>query len=58
MTTVGVSELRSWLSRCLRRTKEGEAIVVTERGKPIAIIQPVQSVAPVMRLQVELRPHF
>jgi antitoxin (DNA-binding transcriptional repressor) of toxin-antitoxin stability system len=27
----------------LRRTKEGEEIVVTERGTPIAVIQPLAS---------------
>ena len=27
----------------LRRTKQGEEVVVTERGRPIAVIQPIQS---------------
>ena len=37
---VGVRELRAGLSRFLQRVKEGEEIVVTERGKPVARIVP------------------
>ena len=37
---VGVRELRANLSRWLEKVKEGEVLVVTERGKPIARIIP------------------
>ena len=38
MITVGVREFKNRLSEYLRRAKAGERIVVTERGKPIAVI--------------------
>jgi prevent-host-death family protein len=41
MPEVGVRELRNGLSRWLVRVKDGEAVTVTERGKPIARIMPV-----------------
>ena len=37
MSTVGVTELKTRLTRYLRQTKHGEEIVVTEQGKPIAL---------------------
>lgn len=37
---VGIRELRADLSRYLKRVREGEEIVVTDRGKPIARISP------------------
>jgi prevent-host-death family protein len=42
MSTVGVRELKNRLTRYLRETKEGGEIVVTERGNPIAVIQPIR----------------
>lgn len=36
--TVGVRELRDGLSRYLERVKAGEAITITEHGRPIAKI--------------------
>ena len=44
MSTVGVRELKNRLTYYLRRSKQGEEVVITERGKPIAVIQPMQSV--------------
>ena len=41
MATVGVRELKNGLTRYLRRTKSGEPIVVTERGRPVAILGPI-----------------
>ncbi|MGA2820229.1 MAG: type II toxin-antitoxin system prevent-host-death family antitoxin [Anaerolineales bacterium] len=38
--TVGVRELKSRLSEYLRRVKQGETIVVTERGKPVGRLIP------------------
>lgn len=39
---VGTRELKSKLSEYLRRVKAGETIIVTERGKTIGQIVPVQ----------------
>lgn len=38
MAAVGIRELKNRLSQYLRRVRAGERLVVTERGKPIAII--------------------
>jgi prevent-host-death family protein len=38
---VGVRELRQNLSRYLRRVAKGERLEVTERGKPVAVLGPV-----------------
>ena len=40
---VSVRELKSGLSRYLRRVQRGEAILVTSRGKPVARLMPIQS---------------
>ena len=40
MRTVGVAKLRASLSEYLRYVKEGEEVLVTERGRPIAKIVP------------------
>lgn len=42
MGAIGVRELKNRLSECLRRVKQGERLVVTERGKPIAVISSMQ----------------
>lgn len=38
--TVGIRELRQDLSRYLRRVRAGERLVVTERGRPLAVLAP------------------
>ena len=38
MTTVAVRELKNRLSEYLRKVKAGERVVVTERGKAVAVI--------------------
>jgi prevent-host-death family protein len=38
MVKVGVKEMKNNLSRFLARVKQGEDVVITERGKPIARI--------------------
>ena len=43
MRSVAISELKSHLSENLRRVKKGESILVTERGRPIAVVQPFRS---------------
>ncbi len=54
MSTVGVKELKNRLTYYLRRTKQGEEVVITERGKPIALIQPMQSAKRVASLEARL----
>jgi len=40
VTTVGIRELKTHLSKYMRQVKEGHEVVVTERGKPIGRIVP------------------
>ncbi len=42
-TRVGTRQLRNHLSAYLRRVKAGETITITERGKPVGQIVPVQA---------------
>ncbi len=42
MTRVGVRTLKDHLSEYLRRVGEGERIVVTDRGKPLAALTPTE----------------
>ena len=42
MTRVGVRALKDHLSEYLRRVGEGERIVVTDRGKPLAALTPIE----------------
>ncbi len=44
MATVGVRDLRNRLTHYLGRAKRGEEVVVTERGRPVAILASIQSV--------------
>jgi prevent-host-death family protein len=41
MDRVGVRELRQNLSVYLRRVRAGESLQVTERGQPVATLQPI-----------------
>lgn len=41
MRTVSLSEAKSHLSQLLRRVEAGEEVVITRRGKPIAVMGPV-----------------
>jgi len=47
---VGIRELRAHLSRYLERVQEGEDIVVTDRGAPIARIVPMNGQRKIDRL--------
>jgi prevent-host-death family protein len=42
-TTIGVRELKAQLSHTLRQVKAGETVIITERGKPIGRIVPMES---------------
>jgi prevent-host-death family protein len=41
-TQIGIRELKSRLSHYLRRVKAGETLIITERGKPVGRIVPVE----------------
>ena len=41
MSVVGIRELKSGLSKYLKRVAAGERITVTERGHPVAVLIPV-----------------
>jgi prevent-host-death family protein len=44
--SVGVAELRQNLSVYLRRVKQGERLVVTDRNRPVAELGPAPSTGP------------
>jgi prevent-host-death family protein len=44
--SVGIAELRQNLSLYLRRVKEGERLVVTDRNRPVAEIGPAANTGP------------
>ena len=54
MSTVGIKELKNCLTQYLRRTKQGEEVIVTERGNPIALIQPIKSADKAVSLEARL----
>ena len=45
MNTVGIRELKAHLSRHLKRVRAGARLVVTERGRAIASLQPMETPA-------------
>ncbi len=47
MDTVGIRELKTHLSRHLKRVRAGARLLVTERGRSIATINPVEAPADV-----------
>jgi prevent-host-death family protein len=47
MDTVGIRELKAHLSRHLKRVRSGVRLLVTERGRSIATIVPVEAPAEV-----------
>jgi len=54
MSTAGIRELKNRLTQYLRRTKQGEEVIITERGKPIALIQSIQSAEHPVSLEARL----
>lgn len=42
METVGVRELKAHLSRHLKRVRAGARLIVTERGRAVAALSPVE----------------
>jgi antitoxin (DNA-binding transcriptional repressor) of toxin-antitoxin stability system len=61
METVGIRELKTHLSRHLKRVRSGVRLLVTERGRSIATINPVEAPADVgwaHQLVAEGRAHW
>jgi prevent-host-death family protein len=54
VSIVGIRELKNRLTQHLRETKKGQEIIVTERGNPIAIIQPIRSARGLRTLEARL----
>ena len=50
---VGVRELRDGLSRYLASVRDGEEITVTDHGKPVAKLVPINQQSPLERLIAE-----
>lgn len=46
---VGVRELKNRLTSYLKLVKEDQKVIVSERGKPIAVIQPIGGAGDPMR---------
>ena len=43
MKTANIATTKNELSRLLRRVKRGETIVITERNRPVARLQPIEA---------------
>ena len=41
-TTVGIRELKAQISKYLRRVKAGQTLIITDHGKPVGRIVPVE----------------
>lgn len=55
MGSVGVRELKSRLSAYLSQVRKGERFVVTDRGRPVAILSPAAETVSDLRLEAILR---
>ncbi len=42
MANIGVRELKAQLSQQLKRVQRGGRLTITDRGKPIAVLSPVE----------------
>lgn len=51
MPSVGVRELRQRASELLRLVEAGESFEITDRGRPVAVLSPVQPGGPLARLR-------
>ena len=54
MSSVGIKDLKNRLSHYIRMAKKGEELVVTDRGKPVVIIQHLHSANNVVSLDARL----
>ncbi|WP_423916630.1 type II toxin-antitoxin system Phd/YefM family antitoxin [Candidatus Poriferisodalis sp.] len=44
-TDIGIRELKAHLSECIRRAADGERIIVTDRGRPVAQLTALDDMA-------------
>jgi len=54
---VGIRDLKANLSACLRQVKSGNTLVITERGKPIGRLSPIEPTLE-EKLQDGVRSHL
>jgi len=54
MNTVSVKELKHRLTHYLWRTKQGEEMIITDRGAPIALLHPINGAAKAVSLKGKL----
>ena len=54
MKRASVSQLKTSLSAYLLGVKRGEEVIVTERGRPVAVLQSLQRAAPTSALDTRL----
>ncbi len=47
MTSLGVRQLKAQLSHHLRRAQTGTRLTITDRGRPIAVLSPIETGIPV-----------
>ena len=52
--TVGIKELKNRLTHYLRQTRLGEEIIITDRNRPIAVIQRIESVEEPVSVETRL----
>ena len=43
MSNIGVRELKAQLSRQLKRVQQGSRLTITDRGRAIAVLAPVEA---------------
>ena len=55
MATVGIRELKDHLSEYLRRVRDGELLVITDRGKPVGELGPPEAAGSVERARQLVR---
>lgn len=55
MASVGIRELRNRLSEFLNRVRMGERLVITDRGRPVAVISPPAETEADQRIEAMLR---
>jgi prevent-host-death family protein len=55
MTAIGTRALKNQLSRYLKRVQQGERLVVTARGKAVAILSPPLATETDRRIEALLR---
>jgi prevent-host-death family protein len=54
MGAVGVRELKNRLTYYLRRARKGEEVIVTERGRPVAVLRSLQHLDQAAALETRL----